>query len=166
MRILVAVVSLACLVTSAYAATTPGTIVSTSAAASYADSSGQPMPLETSNREDILVVAASPPKPVMLTLNSLFAGASTIGRTVRVVGAPIASGGETWFEDGSTVCTDAVRENGRPIYVRLRCKLSTLFLSQPLGSQRIVVTGISQKDLDGIPVIIPSDDSDVAALAP
>jgi len=163
MRILVAALLLAGLAAAAQASTTPGTILTTSATASYADSGGQAMPQETSNPANVLVVSANPGRTVAMAVRSIFAGPSTVGMTIKIAGNVFTdANGVTWIGDGSvSLHRDAT---GKRIATKLYCKVSTLFLTQRPAPARYVVTGISQVEADGTRVIIPSQSMDVQSL--
>lgn len=165
MRFLVIVVTLAGFAAGLQAATTPGTIISTAASASYADSQGQQMPQEASNPSNILVVSSQPERTVMLTVRSLYFGPSTVGRTVKVVGKVFTDANGTWVSDGSSVTE--VDAGGNTTVRQLYCKVATTFLSAALPqNQTAVVTGISQADGNGIAMVIPESDTHIQALTP
>lgn len=167
MRILLAIAALACFTSAVNAATEPGTILTTTANVSYSDSFGKAMPQQSSNPMSILVVAKDPPKPVYLTIKSLYSGPSTVGRTVKVVGELTTDkNGDTWISDGSVVIE--YDQTGKPVGRKLYCKVASVFLSPssitPAPSDRMIVTGISQVDSDGAPVVIPSGDHEIEGL--
>lgn len=163
MRSLLVLAILAGLAANVQSATTPGTILSASATASYSDSAGQAMPDQLSNTSNVLVISTTPTRPVALTLRSLYSGPSTVGRTVKVVGKLSTDATSTWIEDGSV--TTAKDSSGKIISSKLRCKVSTLFLSQALtANQQMIITGISQTESDGTHVVIPSADTEVKSL--
>jgi len=167
MRILLAIVALACLTAAVHAATEPGTILTTTASVSYCDSTGCAMPMQSSNPLSVLVIAKDPPKPVYLTIKSLHFGPSTVGRTVKVVGKLTKDeNGDTWISDGSVAIE--YDQTGKRIGRKLYCKVASVFLSPstitPAPSGSTIVTGISQVDSDGTPVIIPSSDNEIESL--
>jgi hypothetical protein len=167
MRILLAVVLLG-LMTAAFAATTPGTIVTTSASFTYDDSTGQQMPQQSSDAANVLVVSKNPAPSVLLSVRSLHFGPSTVGRTIKLVGNITEDqNGTFWIDDGSVrLGKDA---SGNTIGQNLYCKLSPIFLTQGLlttQSGRTVVTGISQVETDGTPIVIPEADTSLRSLQP
>jgi hypothetical protein len=167
MRILLAMVVLVGLAACVHAATPPGTIVTTSASVTYSDSAGRQMPQETSNAENVLVVSSNPDRPVLLAVRALYFGPSTVGRTVKVVGTIFTNSSGAWLDDGSVLVEKD--STGKLVGRKLYCKVSTVFLTQgqmPAPSVRTVLTGISQVDADGTPIIIPSTDTDLRPLAP
>lgn len=167
MRVLLTLtaVVLMCFGISTFAATQPGTIVTITADASYSDAAGTTTLGNTSNASNILVVSAKPGRPVMLTLKSLFCGPSTVGRTVKLFGRTSVDADGTWISDGSVLATKD--SSGKTVATKLRCKLSTVFLSSaPTQDQPYIVTGISQVDATGTPVIIPSTDAEMQSAAP
>lgn len=165
MKILVTTMVLAALAASVQAATMPGTVICTSASATYKDSSGQTMPQTASNEENVLVVSSQPDRTVMLTVHSLYFGPSTVGRTVKVAGRVFADTNGVWLDDGSALVeVDAAgNEFGTPLY----CKLSTTFLSQaPAGNTMTIITGVSQLDNNDVPMIIPASDAQIQSVTP
>lgn len=169
MRILLVIVTLACFTAASHAATVPGTIVTVFASVSYHDSTGNAMPEQSSNPQSILVVAKDPANTVYLTIKSLYQGPTTLGRTIKLVGEITTdANGVSWISDGSTVTEKD--QNGKPVGRKLYCRVSSVFLSSTsiasAQTGRIIVTGISQTDTDGTPVVIPSGDSDIQDLSP
>jgi hypothetical protein len=153
MRYPTAALALLLISANAFAATTAGTIISTYANATYADSSGQSMPEENSNKTNVLVTPATAQNPVMLTVRALFQGPSTIGRLVKVVGRVYTDANGVWIDDGSTIANTSDTEE--PV----ACRIATTFLGQaPAAGGFIAVTGYSQKDASGTPVIVPDAD--------
>jgi len=162
MKIVVVVVLSVGLAIAAQASTTPGTILTTSAAAAYTDSAGQSMPQKSSNQANVLVVPADPGRTVMLSVRSLHYGPSTVGMTVRIVGKVFSDANGTWIDDGSRqIYRDST---GKLRSSPLLCKVSTVFLAQPPAAGRWIVTGISQVEQDGTRIIIPSADTDIRSL--
>lgn len=151
------------LAVNAQSATTPGTILSSSASVSYTDSAGQAMPQQSSNTSNVLVVSASTVRPVAMNIKSLFLGPSTVGKTVKLVGTLVTDTNGTWLDDGSVKLEKDT--SGKMVSTKLRCKVSTLFLSQaPAANQHLVITGISQTESDGTHVVIPATDTEVSSL--
>ncbi|MEN6519835.1 MAG: hypothetical protein ABFD46_01600 [Armatimonadota bacterium] len=167
MRILLVIMALVCLTAVSYAETAPGTIVTVSASVSYYDSAGNAMPQQSSNLKSVLVVAKDPENTVYLTIKSLYQGPSTVGRTIKLAGEITTdANGLIWISDGSNILETGT--DGKYVGRRLYCRVATDFLSSPsIASNqtgRIVITGISQVDTDGIPVVIPSGDNNIQDL--
>jgi hypothetical protein len=145
----------------AYATTAPGTIISTCATASYTDAAGQTMPEQDSNQARVLVTSSSADRTVMLNISALYAGPSTIGRTIKVLGTVATDPNGSYLYNGETI------DNGSGSQIQAICRISTLFLTQrPPAGRFMAVTGISQIDTDGTPVVIPSGDAQVQDLTP
>lgn len=164
MRFLLAVLILFSLIPFAIADTTPGTIVTTSASVTYADISGQQMPQQTSNQADVLIIAKNPTPTVYLTLKSLYFGPKTVGRAIKLAGKITRDqNGVYWLEDGSVKTSTGGSAN------KLYCKISPTFLTPGTLSQQTsttVVTGISQVETDGTPIIVPEADTSLQPLTP
>mgnify|MGYP000892260597 CR=1 FL=1 len=165
MRILLAMVVLVSIAISASAATEPGTIITTSASMAYRDSTSQQMHSSTSNTENVLVVPNNP-DPVFMAVRSLYIGPSTVGRNVKLAGRIFKdTDGQYWLDDGSVLSEkDAT---GKSYLQKLYCKVSSVFVTESqlaACTDCTVVTGISQTEADGTPIIIPADDASLQSL--
>ncbi len=90
-----------------------------------------------------------------------------VSSLVKVAGKVHVDSGGIWIDDGSAVPGTQLDANGNPVPVPAWCKLATTFLGQtPADGTFAAITGYSQTDASGTPVIVPAADTGLQTLTP